>query len=281
MTIASRFTSWQTSDLDWNAPPYESASPALVRLREFLLFVFGGWDLGIEGDRKIRDGESISSHAYGAALDWRWRHHPDLPLEHRWISRAQLDEEVIPFLIAHSEELGIQAIHDEDRVWRAWRSPESGGPGWKAQSTDEAGWLHIEIHPDSFLDDRKVVEKIDFGPVAEAPVEPAPLPPPAPEPAPAPVWDPRAGAFGLWPLNPSKPRLAIGSTGDAVLYLQGVIFHKAGGQIAIDGNYGTQTHNRVLDIQKWFSHTPGGASIAADGVVGRQTWPLIDALAGS
>lgn len=90
-------------------------------------------------------------------------------------------------------------------------------------------------------------------------------------PAPWPPFDPAQGLWGLWPLA-EKSRLGVGAQGDIVRYLQGVIYHKAGGNIAIDGDYGRQTQLRVMDLQAWF-----GASV--DGWVGPETWHLIDVLA--
>jgi hypothetical protein len=89
--------------------------------------------------------------------------------------------------------------------------------------------------------------------------------------SPLPVWDPRNGKFALWPLA-VKPRLGPLAQGDAVLYLQAVIFHKAGGNIAMDGQYGNQTMSRVMDLQNFFGLT-------VDGWVGPQTWKVVDALA--
>lgn len=91
-------------------------------------------------------------------------------------------------------------------------------------------------------------------------------------PANPPVFDPDAGQFALWPLGTNKPRLARGSRGDAVRYLQGVIHHKAGGDIVIDGIFEAQTDRRVRDVQRMFR-------ITIDGVVGPETWPVIDFLA--
>ena len=90
--------------------------------------------------------------------------------------------------------------------------------------------------------------------------------------SPLPVFDPVTGRFALWPLAANKPRIGPMSQGDAVLYLQGVIFHKAGGNIPMHGYYDQQTIDRVMDLQRWFKLT-------VDGWVGPQTWKLIDALA--
>jgi hypothetical protein len=90
--------------------------------------------------------------------------------------------------------------------------------------------------------------------------------------SPLPPFDPAHGLWGLWPLAINKPRLGVGSKGDAVSYLQGVIFHKAGGNITIDGSYGPKTKARVEDMQGFFGLT-------VDGWVGPQTWGTVDFLA--
>jgi hypothetical protein len=87
-----------------------------------------------------------------------------------------------------------------------------------------------------------------------------------------PPFDPVWGKWGLWPVA-VKPRLGVGSKGDAVKYLQGVIFHMAGGNITVDGDFGAKTAQRVKDVQNVFGYTP-------DGWVGSQTWTGIDYLAG-
>lgn len=109
---------------------------------------------------------------------------------------------------------------------------------------------------------------------------------PTPPPSGMPPFRPEAGEFSLWPINQHKPRLAQEafvlerlsrgydnwtSRGDAVRYMQGVILHKAGGGITVDGDYGPVTAGRMEDMQKWFN-------LEVDGLVGPQTWGLIDAL---
>lgn len=88
-----------------------------------------------------------------------------------------------------------------------------------------------------------------------------------------PIFDPAMGFYGLWPLA-TKPRVGLGSQGDVVKYLQGVILHKAGGNISVDGNYGDSTQRRVMDLQRFFGLT-------VDGWVGSETWKVIDTLASS
>ena len=87
-----------------------------------------------------------------------------------------------------------------------------------------------------------------------------------------PPFDPLHGSYGLWPVNPRKATIQVGSKGQAVQYLQGVILNKAGGDITVDGVFGPQTDRRVRDLQRMFGLT-------VDGVVGPQTWRVVDFLA--
>jgi hypothetical protein len=119
---------------------FRKASPNLVALRDFLLKRWGGKDIGIYGVRPIRGGEAMSSHSFGAAMDWRYDNRKEGQAAIRW-------------LIKNSKELGIQAIHDYygGTIWRSVRSaPDKGG--WKPADPDPntgmgqawAKWLHIE-----------------------------------------------------------------------------------------------------------------------------------------
>jgi len=254
MTVATKFYSWQTSKLNWDAPPYEANSPALVELDKFLRYVFGGANLGIEGDRPIRKGTSPSSHSFGAALDWRYEPHSAFPADHRWPEPGQL-EGILDFLIANSAELGIQAIHQQGRVWRAYRSKLQGGAGWKYQTTDEAGWLHIEVHKDQWADGRPVTEKIDFGTPA-----PTPEPGPTPEPTPPPVTPPSTGGtYMQWLDTIRRP-----SNGNSVTVLQALL-RSLGYSIQVDGAFGKQTEDAV----RWFQGLRG---LTIDGICGPKTW---------
>jgi hypothetical protein len=248
------FTDWGRRT-DWLAPQYERPSPNLVAILNYLRDRWGGVSLGIHYNRNIRNGQTPSAHAFGAALDWRWAFHQDYPTA-QFITRDQLDREVIPFLVDNSLELGIQAIHDEGRIWRSDRPGTEFDATWKAQFTGYSGWLHIETTEQAFANITPVTARFSVNT----------LPP----------FDPVNGKFGLWPLNASKPRLSVTSPrmrGDATKYVQGVIFHRAGGNITIDGIYGPQTSGRVRDLQR-FLRTGG-----VEGVVGPEVWRLIDHLA--
>jgi hypothetical protein len=99
--------------------------------------------------------------------------------------------------------------------------------------------------------------------------------PPTPTPT-LPPFDPTKAQWGLWPLSATKPTLRPATPtmkGDAVRYLQGVIFYRAGGNIKIDGDYGPFTQARVADMQRWFG-------VTVDSVVGPVTWKIVDDLSG-
>jgi GH25 family lysozyme M1 (1,4-beta-N-acetylmuramidase) len=177
VTVQTKFRDWSTSGLDWNKAPYESMSPNLLVLRDYLIERWGGQYLGGEADRPVIGGATISDHAYGAALDWRYQSPGP--------GRAFMLATILPWLIANSAELGIQSIHDYAFVpgGRIWRPPgTSGRPidgnGWKGQNGSgqmgEPGnlWLHISVHPDAFSDKRPIPDKL--GVVTPPPTKPIP-----------------------------------------------------------------------------------------------------------
>lgn len=103
----------------------------------------------------------MSSHAFGAAWDWRWKNPGP--------GRTVLDNEVLPWLINNSAELGIQAIHDYTNA-RIWRSSRGDGKGayWKPQTVSAssgmgqtwAQWLHIEVHAEAWNDGTAADDKV-------------------------------------------------------------------------------------------------------------------------
>lgn len=254
MTVNKHFHNWQKDDR-WDEEPFEQASPNLVKILEYLEAKWGGLSLGIHHDRPIRSGSSPSSHAFGAALDWRW----DSDL-----SREELEDEVLPFLILNSKELGVQAIHDQGRIWRSSRSTPTGG-GWRSYDTGYGAWIHVETTDTDWGDDTPVTDRL------------ADLPP---DQEPAPQWPPYnpPTQWGLFPVDPNKPKLhntAARNTQSKphVHYLQSVLHHLCGRPaLEVDGWFGNQTEKAVRDFQKFFGFT-------VDGWVGPQTWGMVDYIA--
>lgn len=208
MTVQIAFANWSTSGLDWLKAPYNACSPNLVVIGAELDKRWpGGQNLGCHVDRTIRDGESISAHAYGAARDWRYP--------------AGSKDAVIRWLIDNSAELGVQAIHDYAgcRIWRAGRTTDvadAHGAWWKAQAPNTANgmgqawadYLHVETHPARFGDTTPIDQRL-------AP----PAPPTTPEPhmANIAIIRPRgiADQFALVPIASVEQARRMGIDGQA------------------------------------------------------------------
>lgn len=248
MTVATAYFNYQRAGT--GHPLYNKGeAPAIESLQQYMLKTWGGQDLGSFGVRSVIGGSSISTHAFGAAWDWRY--------ENPGMGRALMLNQALPFLIDYSKELGIQYIGDYVgcRIWKADRSGDVNG-GWKIQPVSSqmgqswARWLHIEVHPDEWADGTSVEDKIGIGGAA-------PFPP----------FIPEYGQFSLWPLA-VKPTIKQGAVGDPVRYLQGVL-RKCGFGIGIDGQFGAITTNFVRFYQ-------GIYGLTADGIVGPKTWAKVD-----
>ena len=87
---------------------------------------------------------------------------------------------------------------------------------------------------------------------------------------------PANGHYGLMLLDKHKPTLHRGSPHhDHVRYLQAVMRRNGGANhrgIVIDGQFGHQTEDHLIDFQTVLRH-------AGDGSLRRQTWAVIDMLA--
>lgn len=109
------------------------ASPNVVAIKDYLIKRYGGSSVGIVNKREVRGGTSLSTHYFGAALDWRYTSRTSA-------LRAMRE------MVAHSKEWGIQMIVDyvAGTVW----TPKNG---WKKQEPNKHGmgqpwakWLHVE-----------------------------------------------------------------------------------------------------------------------------------------
>lgn len=103
---------------------------------------------------------------------------------------------------------------------------------------------------------------------AVPPFEDVPVPPRQPESKPA---QHSPSVFEPWP-HREKMTIRRGAKGNIVAYLQRVIALKAGGNIAVDGDFGYKTEARVKTVQKQ-------NGLVTDGIVGPHTWATIDHLA--
>lgn len=138
MTInTTDFYDWQKAG-KLQAFKYRKNSPNLEAIKDEVLKRFGGTNKGLFCRRTIRGGTDPSSHAFGAAWDWGY-------------PSRKVATDVMNWLVANSQEFGVQAIHDYVGC-RIWRSKRVGGKaGWKKQKPDSVGmgqawakWLHIE-----------------------------------------------------------------------------------------------------------------------------------------
>ena len=263
MTVMTKYFNYQTAGK--SSPFYgDGKSPNLDVLMDYLMHRYGGQDLGIFGIRPVVGGQSISTHASGAAMDWRY--------ENPGPGRAVCLNEILPLLIDHSAELGIQFIGDYVgcRIWISDRVGTDWDRRWKPQARGTqmgqpwAQWLHIEVHPDHWDDDRTFEQKLgiaDPDPSSGLPTMP--------------ILDLRNGEFGLFMLIPygqaPKTLLRLGSKGQGVEYAQASLRFKLGYGVQVDGDYGPVTEANV----RWFQSTH---QLQADGIAGQQTMAAIDAL---
>ena len=163
MTVATAFHSWQDEPL---SPDPKRCAPICSTWMAYLLDRWGGQSLGCYASRPIVGGSSPSSHASGAAIDWRY--------ENPGPGRDVLMGQVLPFLINNSQELGVNAIHDYAGR-RIWRPPNcSGRPaevspecGWRGSSGSQmqpwATWIHVECLDTRWSDTRSVDEMLGEG----------------------------------------------------------------------------------------------------------------------
>jgi len=262
---------WGTSGINSLKSPYESCSPNLIELYVFMNHNFGAQTLGCHNQRDIRGGGSLSTHAYGAALDVRF--------PNRGILLA-----VCAWLVNNSAELGVNAIHDyaSQKMWTPGQDDDV--INWPHGNIGSVGgdWIHVEVTPGAFLDGRSVAAKLTGAP-------PPPPPPPPPE---LPVYDPLHHKYSLWPLNPNKPSLVLGSGyapntqqyQGAVTYLNHVLIVETAHVLPEPLFVVLQpTIDACRDLRSFFD--PKGANTAWaveawNGVIGPETWKCIDYLAG-
>lgn len=229
-------------------PKYNHCSPNIAAIFDEMAKRWGCTDIGCYGWRPIRGGTAPSSHGFGAARDIRYDH----------VGRYVALTTIAPYLIAHSLELHISAIHDYVgcRIWHA-------GRGWKDQTPQSAGgsqgmgqawatYFHIETTLSGWFDNTPVTNRPGITPV--------PIPNPNPTPTP--------GGF-------VHATIKLGDKNADVYAMQMFCKKYAGNtDIVIDGNFGQITDTAVRMVQTIFGLT-------VDGVAGPQTWKAVDAFANT
>lgn len=169
MTVSQApFFHWNSRS-DAGRPPYNTCSPALSSLYVYLNHNHGAQTLGCFASRPVRGGETASTHSWGAAIDVAFPSNGTTDAVEAW-------------LIAYSQELGINAIIDErnpralpggNHEFRIWYPLV----GWHTFVANASGYngIHIEITPLAWGDGRPVEVKINAQPLPQPP-QPGPSP---------------------------------------------------------------------------------------------------------
>lgn len=206
----------------------------------------GIWNNGTWNVRPARGSGKPSVHGTGRAVDLSWRKNGA-----KGFGDYNTALQVVDFLIANSELLLVEEIHDyflqpHGRGWRcdraAWKvydKPTIGTPG--------GDWWHVEIAP-AHADDPAYYEQ------AFASLKGGPAPKPS-----APAAKPAAPSGPLKFAYPGKP-LQKGSVGDSVKLVQSIVKTKI-----VDGQYGNVT---VDAVKAW--QTANG--LPPTGTVDETTW---------
>lgn len=252
MTVETHFFDW-ARQVDTGDPRFHTCSPNLVCLHQYMAQRFGMTDSGCYVQRPIRGGLDPSVHWWGAARDLRYP------------NRLVAKTEILPFLIANSHQLHVQAIHDYfgSRIWRAGRTSNVADATtlwWKTNTTADgmgeswATYFHIETTDTGWFDSVSIGQRLGFNP---PPVDP---PPPS-------------GVSTVF-----SRTIRPGDEGSDVALVQTVI--RAPGAVAgtksiiVDGVYGPQTVQAVKNIQAY-------TGLVADGIIGPKTQARFLILANS
>lgn len=242
--MTRKYTGW-----DANATGKRAGTERFVQL---LCQHFNGaiWNTGTWVVRDVRGGSRPSVHGTGRAADLSWRRKND----GKGYGNYKAACEVLDFLVAHSELLLIEELHDyhlaphgrgwrcDRNAWKVYDKPTIGSPG--------GDWWHVEIaptHADNPAYYEQAFAQIKSG--VATPIAPAPAAPAAP-----------AAMVFTYPGKAVK----VGSKGDAVKLVQAVV------GVTADGDFGQATKAAVV---KWQTANPKCGP--ADGVVGKQTWALM------
>ena len=209
----------------------------------------GTWNV-----RPSRGSGRPSVHGTGRAADVSWRRLNS----GKGYGNYKAALEVLDFLVAYSEVLFIEELHDYflaphgrgwkcDRMaWKVYDKPTIGTPG--------GDWWHLEIANDH-ADDPAYYEQV-FAGIKAGTIQPNSAAPAAAPAAPAPA------SGGLSFSYPGKA-VKVGSKGDAVKLVQTIV------GVTADGDFGQKTAAAVKAWQTSKNVAP------ADGIVGKQTWSVM------
>jgi hypothetical protein len=132
--------------------PYTRCSPNLTLISAYIRQQWGGQNLGCYNPRPIAGTNIWSSHAYGAATD------VGIGERHGGPGTSRANLEILPWLTANHETLGIQQIHAywraSFRIWRCDRGWYDGNPG---RGND---WIHIEVNPTTWHWSTQIADRL-------------------------------------------------------------------------------------------------------------------------
>ncbi len=228
--------------------PWQRCSPNLATLLAFLLNRFGGQSLGCYALRPIRGGSAWSSHAFGAAVDWRYA---NVGGGRREVGEQAFRDVVLPFLILNADVLGIQQLHDY-RAGRIWRT----GRGWRESTAEHMGeawatYIHVETNAASWATTDPIERRALH------------IPPSLPT-EPNPPFDPEAP---LHDVTFSHRTLSLQRTnlrGRDVALWQRIMQNHGEPAIVVDGHFGPMTDAALRRVQERLH-------VTVDGYLGPQT----------
>lgn len=252
MTInVGRFTDYPKLG-GYGKAPYNTCSPNLLLVGAEMDRLFGSRNDGCFGVRDTRNGQAISTHAFGDAMDRSFRYAAPSVAERRVKSLAACE-----WLRTNSAELGIQAIHDYAgcRIWRSNRDPKVYPDGWKIQPPDQFGmgqswgdWIHLEDY---------VQARDNTTPIADRLNEPV--------------------AGGGHDLPTERPVIGPGSSGPLVKAVQTFLTVRANQGAVVgkaDGKWGPRTSGGWSNFVMWMNALHPG-SMSTDGNVVGSDWNVV------
>ena len=223
---------------------YPDKTPVgMATLLRYLTTRWGGSSLGIlaKPAREMRSGTMPSMHNWGMAVDWAWK--PG--------GGRTAGDEAIAFLIAHANDLSIQAVHDYEAT-TYWKSYAGWRPGTVSTTTgmgqDWATFLHIERTWAAANDPRSIEATLAGSPNAA-------------------VADAVSKDAGTLPTD----RLRAGDVGAAVATVQDYLrLHGFANFTRSDGQFGARTDAAVRAAQTAFA-AKGLYTAEVDGIWGPKT----------
>jgi hypothetical protein len=125
------------------------ASPNVEAYKDHLLKRYGGTSVGIVNKREVRGGGSLSTHYFGAAIDWRYP------------TRAAGKRAMKEF-VDNSAQYGVQMIVDYVGcvIWTPKRGWHKAEPNSHGMGQSWAAWLHIETTKTQWANNKPLASRL-------------------------------------------------------------------------------------------------------------------------